>query len=302
MVSVSLEARHMAANQLRDLGILSGQLHRGVDHQTSHPSLRAQQIAHEPVEIRANLGHRRSGTLQRPHLLWHDQVLAARNGWLESGWLADQGFAVIVADGRGTPGRGRAWACAVDGDLAGPVLEDQILALRELASENPQLDLRRVAIRSWSFGGYLAALAVLRRPEVFHAAVAGAPVTEWRLYDTHYAERYLGSDPDGGATADRDHAYDAAGISRGESPDASNRVSPSRARGHVMRADRCAQPCHGGGEGMCRRPGVANHQRRALSLLPEGEVAQALRCDPMLRSPLDGPRFGLPAGKADDGV
>jgi dipeptidyl-peptidase 4 len=60
------------------------------------------------------------------------------------------------------------------------------------------LDLERVAIRGWSFGGYLAALAVLRRPDVFHAAIAGAPVTEWRLYDTHYTERYLGdptSDP-----------------------------------------------------------------------------------------------------------
>ena len=57
---------------------------------------------------------------------------------------------------------------------------------------HPELDLTRVAIRGWSFGGYLAALAVLRRPDVFHAAVAGAPVTEWRLCDTHYTERYLG--------------------------------------------------------------------------------------------------------------
>ncbi len=58
--------------------------------------------------------------------------------------------------------------------------------------EHPDLDLSRVGIRGWSFGGYLAALAVLRRPDVFHAAVAGAPVTDWALYDTHYTERYLG--------------------------------------------------------------------------------------------------------------
>ena len=61
-----------------------------------------------------------------------------------------------------------------------------------MAAEVPDLDLTRVAIRGWSFGGYLAALAVLRRPDVFHAAVAGAPVTDMRLYDTFYTERYLG--------------------------------------------------------------------------------------------------------------
>ena len=56
-----------------------------------------------------------------------------------------------------------------------------------------------MAIRGWSFGGYLAALAVLQRPDVFHAAIAGAPVTEWRLYDTHYTERYLGDPASDGA-------------------------------------------------------------------------------------------------------
>jgi dipeptidyl-peptidase-4 len=56
----------------------------------------------------------------------------------------------------------------------------------------PQADLSRVGIKGWSFGGYLAALAVLKRPDRFHAAVAGAPVTDWALYDTHYTERYLG--------------------------------------------------------------------------------------------------------------
>jgi len=120
------------------------------------------------------------------------RVLAASAVFLESQWLADQGYCVVIADGRGTPGRGPEWDRAVFGDLAGPVLEDQVVALHAAADEFGDLDLSRVAIRGWSFGGYLAALAVLRRPDTFHAAVAGAPVTEWRLYDTHYTERYLG--------------------------------------------------------------------------------------------------------------
>lgn len=119
------------------------------------------------------------------------RVVAANNAYLTSQWFADQGFAVVVADGRGTPGRGSEWERAVHLDLATAPLDDQIDALRGAAAEY-RLDLERVAIRGWSFGGYLAALAVLRRPDVFHAAVAGAPVTEWRLYDTHYTERYLG--------------------------------------------------------------------------------------------------------------
>jgi dipeptidyl-peptidase 4 len=125
------------------------------------------------------------------------RVLAARQLWREAQWLADQGFAVVVVDGRGTPGRGRTWSRAIHGDLAGPALDDQIAGLTEVAAVHRDLDLTRVAIRGWSFGGYLAALAVLRRPDVFHAAIAGAPVTDWRLYDTHYSERYLGTDPAG---------------------------------------------------------------------------------------------------------
>ena len=124
-----------------------------------------------------------------PHAL---RVQSARGAFGPSQWFADQGFVVVVADGRGTPMRGPAWEREVLGDLAGPPLEDQIDALHAVAERDERLDLRRVAIRGWSFGGYLAALAVLRRPDVFHAAIAGAPVTDWRLYDTHYTERYLG--------------------------------------------------------------------------------------------------------------
>jgi dipeptidyl-peptidase 4 len=124
------------------------------------------------------------------------RVVSAQSAYLSSQWFADQGFAVIIIDGRGTPGRGTEWERAVFHDLAGPVIEDQVRALdaitAELATDGIELDRTRVGIRGWSFGGYLAALAVLTRPDVFHAAVAGAPVTEWRLYDTHYTERYLG--------------------------------------------------------------------------------------------------------------
>lgn len=121
------------------------------------------------------------------------RVVASHNAHLSSQWLADQGFAVVVVDGRGTPGMGPRFEQGVYRDLAGPVLADQVVGLLEAAALFPQLDLARVGIKGWSFGGYLAALAVLRRPDVFHCAVAGAPVTDWALYDTAYTERYLGN-------------------------------------------------------------------------------------------------------------
>ncbi|SHN33720.1 dipeptidyl-peptidase-4 [Cryptosporangium aurantiacum] len=124
-----------------------------------------------------------------PH---HQEVMAAGTMWLEPQWWADQGFAVVVIDGRGTPGVAPSFEHAIRLDLAGPVLDDQADGLLALAKEHPDLDLGRVGIRGWSFGGYLAALAVLRRPDVFHAGIAGAPVTDWALYDTFYTERYLG--------------------------------------------------------------------------------------------------------------
>lgn len=144
-------------------------------------------------------GSARLPVLMDPYGGPHAQrVLAAAGAHLTSQWFADQGFAVVVADGRGTPGRGPEFERAILHDLATPILEDQIDALHGAAARFPDdLDLTRVGIRGWSFGGYLAALAVLRRPDVFHAAVAGAPVTDWRLYDTCYTERYLGRPDEG---------------------------------------------------------------------------------------------------------
>ncbi len=121
---------------------------------------------------------------------------------------------MVIVDGRGTPGRGLAWERAIAGDLATVVLEDQVEALQSVAATHPDLDLSKVAIRGWSFGGYLAALAVLRRPDVFHAAVAGAPVTDWSLYDTYYTERYLGVDTSAASYAISSLLADAPSLSR----------------------------------------------------------------------------------------
>ncbi len=119
------------------------------------------------------------------------RVLRAGGAHLTSQWFADHGFAVLVVDGRGVDGRGPAWDREVYRDFS-VTLEDQVDALQAAAERFDFLDLERVGIRGWSFGGLLAALALLRRPDVFHAGVVGAPVTDERLYDTFYMERFLG--------------------------------------------------------------------------------------------------------------
>ncbi|MFN8126253.1 MAG: prolyl oligopeptidase family serine peptidase [Candidatus Nanopelagicales bacterium] len=123
----------------------------------------------------------------------HSQrAIRAAGAFATEQWLADQGFCVVVADGPGSPSTpGNEYA--IHHDFADPPLAGQIFALeRVTAVFGDRVDPGRVGIRGWSFGGYLAALAVMQRPDLFHAAVAGAPVTDWELYDTHYTERYLG--------------------------------------------------------------------------------------------------------------
>lgn len=114
--------------------------------------------------------------------------------YLSEQWLADQGFIVIVAENRGTPGRGQIWEYEISDNWSEKILQDQITVLDETNKKYPgSLDLANVGISGWSFGGYLAALAVLDAPDRFHAAIAGAPVTDLRWYDTAYSERYLGN-------------------------------------------------------------------------------------------------------------
>ncbi|MEV7611523.1 alpha/beta fold hydrolase [Streptomyces sp. NPDC089799] len=124
--------------------------------------------------------------------------------WQHRQWWADQGFAVVTTDNRGTPNVSPAFTHAMYRDFSRVTLDDQVAALRALGERHPELDLDRVGVMGWSYGGYLAAAAVLRRPDVFHAAVAGAPPTDFRHYDTAYTERYLGLPADNPEVYDRE--------------------------------------------------------------------------------------------------
>ena len=136
------------------------------------------------------------------------QVVASQSFYWEGQWWADQGFLVVTADGRGTTGRGPAWDREIFEDMKDVTLADQIEAVNALPEAVSRLnadgcrpgvpmpDLDKVCMIGWSYGGFLSALAVLDAPDVFKAACAGAPPTDWTLYDTHYTERYLGLDPD----------------------------------------------------------------------------------------------------------
>lgn len=142
-------------------------------------------------------------------------VTVAPRTYLRDQWFADGGFVVVRVDGRGTPFRGRAWERIIQGDLISTALADQSAALAALGARYPELDLSRVAVTGWSFGGYMSAMAVLLRPETFHAAAAGAPVTDWRDYDTHYTERYMGLLDENAEGYDRTSALTyAASLSR----------------------------------------------------------------------------------------
>jgi dipeptidyl-peptidase-4 len=119
-------------------------------------------------------------------------VTSDARAYLNDQWIADQGYIVVRLDGRGTPYRGRDWERVIRGNLIDTALQDQVAGLRALGAKHPELDLKRVGVTGWSFGGYFTAMATIRRPDIFRCGVAGAPVVTWENYDTFYTERYLG--------------------------------------------------------------------------------------------------------------
>lgn len=122
----------------------------------------------------------------------HKQVLAQPDRYMIDQWMADRGYIVVAIDGRGTPGHGREWERAIRGNLIDVALTDQIAGLQVLAKHEPAMDLKRVGVVGWSFGGYFSAMAAIRKPDIFRCGVVGAPVVTWENYDTYYTERYLG--------------------------------------------------------------------------------------------------------------
>ncbi|GMT28113.1 hypothetical protein PFISCL1PPCAC_19410, partial [Pristionchus fissidentatus] len=124
-------------------------------------------------------------------------VQLVRNEW--SAWTFLQkytalGFAAIVIDGRGSDGRGKKWESAIKHRLGEIELADQVEGLQIVSSMvgDEVLDMKRVAVHGWSYGGYMSVLALAHHPEIYRCAVAGGTVVDWGMYDTAYTERYLG--------------------------------------------------------------------------------------------------------------
>jgi dipeptidyl-peptidase-4 len=125
---------------------------------------------------------------------------AVKDSWevtqdLRAHYLARHGYVVFRLDNRGTPRRGRTFETTLLRRLGSVEVEDQVAGARYLAGL-PYVDGSRLGIYGWSYGGYVAALCLLRAPDLFRVAVAGAPVADWDGYDTHYTERYMGTPGD----------------------------------------------------------------------------------------------------------
>ena len=124
-------------------------------------------------------------------------------------YLVDRGWIVFAVDNRGTPDRGKAFEDHLYRAMGTVEVEDQLKGVEWLKSQ-PYVDPQRIATYGWSYGGYMSVKLLEKAPGVFSAAVAGAPVTRWELYDTHYTERYLGKPQDKPSAYPRSGAIEEA--------------------------------------------------------------------------------------------
>ncbi len=142
----------------------------------------------------------RTGGARRPLIVSvyggpHAQMVT--NNWaltidLRAQYLAQQGYVVLKVDNRGSANRGLAFEAPLAANLGQVEVQDQVEGVRFLA-ERPYVDGERTAVYGWSYGGYMTLRLLLLAPDVFKAGIAGAPVTAWEGYDSHYTERYMGS-------------------------------------------------------------------------------------------------------------
>jgi len=165
-------------------------------------------VTPEIVEVSSRDGATLYGSLYRPRgvqfpaptivsVYGGPHVQSVTDTWgmtvdLRAQYLASLGFLVFKLDNRGSARRGLAFEAAIERRLGTIEVQDQVDGVRWLVAEG-LADARRVGIYGWSYGGYMAALCLLTEPAVFRVAVAGAPVTAWDGYDTHYTERYMGT-------------------------------------------------------------------------------------------------------------
>jgi dipeptidyl-peptidase-4 len=122
----------------------------------------------------------------------HSQVV--RKAWTRQdlwlAYMAEQGYIVFSLDNRGSEGRGKAWEEPLLKRMGDLELQDQLIGVDYLKSL-PYVDSDRIGIYGWSYGGYMTLMALFNAPDVFRAGVSVAPVTDWRLYDSIYTERYM---------------------------------------------------------------------------------------------------------------
>lgn len=118
------------------------------------------------------------------------QAWPTRGDALFNQYLAQRGYVVFSLDNRGTPRRGRAFGGAIHRCQGTVEVDDQRAGVAWLQAQ-PWVDAARIAVHGWSNGGYLTLMLLARAPALYAAGIAGAPVTDWALYDTHYTERYM---------------------------------------------------------------------------------------------------------------